>query len=610
MATTIKSTALDFNNIKESLKEYFAAQSQFADYDFEASGLSNILDVLSYNTHYNGLIANFALNEAYINSAQLRSSVLGLAQNLGYIPKSRTSATGTVNISLVVTSEDRPNQLSLPVGTEFTASVNDVEYTFYTLEEYTATDDGAGNYIFKTILDSPDIPIYEGKFKTKTFIVDSTTDPVYVIPDTKMDTTTASVKVYTNYSSSAFATYLPLTTARSVDTTTRYYQLFEAPNGHYELHFGDGIISGLAPSIGEVIRVSYMASNGELANTARNFASEFNFTIDGTSYSLNVVTATRAAGGAEKESLASIKKNAPIGFATQNRMVTAQDYVALINRDYGTYLDDIAAWGGEDNVPKEYGVVYVSLRFKDTVTAATQAAVKADIQNILSKNFAVMGIDTKFTDVDYTYIEAETFFNYNTALSDKTVASAEVDVQNLLVNYFNSNLNRFSRFFRRSNILTLIDASNDAILNSRMNVKIQRRFTPVRNKIESYTINYPTALAAPLPNERIVGTTQFVYGGNNALIRNKYSSTTLELVSATGEVLLTNIGSYSPTDGTVNIIGLNIQSVVGSNTFIKVFAKPANESTIRPLRNTILLLDNDRSFTSAQIDQEEVRASL
>jgi len=205
-ATVIKSSDLDFENIKQSLKNYFKQQSQFADYDFEASGLNNILDVLAYNTHVNGLTANFAINESFLNTAQLRSSVVSHAETLGYEVRSMTTAKAIVNLSVNLAGvSGRPPQIQLPSGWTFTSSIDNVSYTFRTLETYFARDDGTGNYEFKTSLGATDIPIFEGIEKTKTFYVGEKSErQIFVMPDETIDTATASVLVYdtataTNY---------------------------------------------------------------------------------------------------------------------------------------------------------------------------------------------------------------------------------------------------------------------------------------------------------------------------------------------------------------------------------------------------------------------------
>lgn len=197
MATTIQSSELDFDTLKANLKTYLQAQSEFADYDFEGSGLSNILDVLAYNTHLNGLITNFGLNEAFLNTAQLRSSVVSHAESLGYTPRSYTAASASLNLSINISAASRPTSVTLPRGTQFTSNISGVTYTFRTRELYTANDDGSGSYVFKTSNDSTDIPVYEGTEKTKTFFVGETDDiQVYVIPDSTLDTESLIVRVY------------------------------------------------------------------------------------------------------------------------------------------------------------------------------------------------------------------------------------------------------------------------------------------------------------------------------------------------------------------------------------------------------------------------------
>ena len=176
MATTITSTQLDFDNIKANLKEHLKAQSEFSDYNFEASGLSNILDVLAYNTHYNGLLANFALNESFLATAQLRSSLVSHAESIGYVPRSYSSSQAKLNIQVTVSDAARPNTITLDRNTKFTASVDEVSYNFQTREDFIGTDDGSGNYTFVTATSESDIPIYEGTEKTKTFFVGETTD--------------------------------------------------------------------------------------------------------------------------------------------------------------------------------------------------------------------------------------------------------------------------------------------------------------------------------------------------------------------------------------------------------------------------------------------------
>ena len=274
MTTTIKSTALDFNSIKNNLKTFLANKEEFEDYNFESSALSNILDVLAYNTHYNGLVANFALNESFLSTAQLRSSLVSIAQGIGYIPKSNTTARAVVRLAVNLTGVvGRPTSLSLPSGTKFKSTVNDVVYDFYTRESITAVDDGSGYYAFASATGELDITIYEGTIKQKTFLVGPYAENlVYVVPDKNMDTSTAIVRVYESATSSSYATYQNITEATVINDDTTLYILKESPNGFYEVSFGDGVTLGRAPESGNKVIVDYLKTNSAAANTASVFS--------------------------------------------------------------------------------------------------------------------------------------------------------------------------------------------------------------------------------------------------------------------------------------------------------------------------------------------------
>jgi hypothetical protein len=368
---------------------------------------------LAHNTHFNGLIANFALNEAFLNTAQLRSSVVSHAEALGYNPRSVTSSTAYISISTTITTGGRPTTVTLPKYTQFTASVDDVTYTFYTLEAYTATDDGSGIYSFLNSSGTSAIPVVEGTIKNKTFYAGSALDrQIYIIPDATIDTTTATVDVYTSNTSSSYVTYGKLYDAITISATSTLYQLRESPNGQYELIFSDGVTTGIAPTAGQKIVVTYLSSNGEVANTASSFTPISTITVDGSPYTLSTSTISGATGGSAKESIEAIRYNAPITFAAQQRLVTADDYKALILSKFSS-VSDCIAWGGEDNVPPVYGKVYVSLKFPDNVSTDAKTIIKNAIQTNLIAPLSIMTIDTEFVDPIITYFECETFFRFN-----------------------------------------------------------------------------------------------------------------------------------------------------------------------------------------------------
>ena len=523
MATVnIESTQLDFAQIKSNLKTYLAAQSEFSDFDFEGAGINNILDVLAYNTHFNALNANFALNEAFLNTAQLRSSVVSHAQSLGYQVRSRTAAAATVNISLNLSGvSNRNSTYTLAAGTTFTASVDDISYTYQTLENCTATDDGTGFYSFVNSLGSASIVIKEGSTKTKTFYVGETDErQLYVIPDLTIDTSTAVVKVYNSPSATAFTSYTDIAKAVRVTSTSRFYQIAETPNGFYELNFGDGVSFGQSPSTGNVVRVEYLSSVGEIANGGEVFTPSAKFSVNGTGYDLTITTEAASTGGAARQTIESIRQNAPIAFAAQQRLVTAEDYKAIILENYSN-IEDAIAWGGEDNVPANYGNVYVGLKFADGTTTNQKSATKDAIVQNLTNFLSVLSIDTVFVDPIETFIEAITVFNFDPNLTNVTQSSTESSVFTSMKSYFSENLGVFGGIFRRSTMLNGIDDLSDAILSSRVDVKVQQRFEPTLNQSLSYEVNFPITIAAPDDVQTIITSSTFRLYNKVCLIINQ-----------------------------------------------------------------------------------------
>jgi hypothetical protein len=608
MATTIRSTQLDFNTIKSRLKDYLKQQTEFADYDFEASGLSNILDVLTYNTHFMGLNANFALNESFINTAQLRSSVASLAEGLGYVPKSYSSSKADLNLAVQVSAETRPTLITLPRGTSFTSSVGDISYTFQTRENFIATDDGTGLYQFLNSTDGVAIPVFEGIEKTKTFFVGDIADnQIYVIPDITMDTSTIRVRVFPTASSSSFDTYINIQRALRINNDSKFFQIKEVPNGFYEIIFGDGTTTGKAPVAGNKIVIDYLSTQGTVANNASSFSPSSDVTINGVDYTLVTTTEAASAGGAYKESIESIRQNAPIAFTSQRRLVTAEDYKAQIQSNYGGFLDDVTSYSGADSVPAIYGITYIGLKFKAGVSASRQQNVKDRIKTDLTDNMAIMSINTEYVDPVTTLLEISTTFNLDPDLTGSTSQALQTQVQNTINNFFTTNLKKFNKVFRRSNLLTLIDALDPSILNSKMEIKLKQSFVPTANIPLSYTISFPVSLAEPDDTISSLTTSQFTFNSQTCFIKNKVGTTKLQIISIDGTIEVDNIGSYNNLTGIVNLVGFKPTAFEGSEISISVF--PANQNTIRPLRNYILDIDT-ASSSRAVLDFQNTAVSI
>ena len=609
MATTIKSTALDFESIKNNLKTFFKSKSEFSDYDFEGSGLNNILDVLAYNTHFNGLTANFALNETFLDTAQLRSSIVSHAEALGYEPRSITSSSATVNLTLTVSDSGRPATLTLPKGTTFSATVDEVTYTFQTREAFSAID-ASGTYSFRTASGSNILSIFEGTEKTKTFFVGETGErQIYVIPDNTIDTSTLQVDVFESTSSSTSNEYTNLGNSVQIITSSKHYEVKETPNGFYELAFGDGITTGTTPSAGEKIVANYLSSSGSDANGAAIFTANSTVQVNGNPYTLSVTTVTPSAGGALRESLESIRLNARTAFSSQNRLVTAKDYESQILSKYGTNITDVTAYGGQDNVPPKYNAVYVSLKFTDNLSDTQKAEVRNQITQNLTDNLAIAGVETIYIDPIEAFLELDVFYNFDPDLTGLTSNATANTIKNQIETHFNNNLRKFDKVFRRSLLTAEIDDLDDSILNSRMSIKVQQRITPSVTVKSSYELAFPMLIAVPDASTTLVSSSNFTFQEQSCTIKNRANSTTLQIVNNTGDVLVDNIGTVTPSTGKLNLTGF-LPTAVDNSGVLKIAVRPANESTIRPLRNYIIDIDTTQLNVTTQVDFQNTQTVI
>ncbi len=597
MATTIKSTSLDFDAIKNNLKTFLAQKDEFADYNFEASGLSNILDVLAYNTHYNGLTANFALNESFLGTAQLRSSLISLAEGIGYIPDSMTSSQAIVKLSLNLSGVvDRTATIQIPAGYKFNATVDEQEFVFQTQEDISAEDNGSGFYEFTDASGSKNIKIFEGTERVKTFLVHRAEDnAVYIVPDKTIDIDTAIVRVYQTASGSVFTPYTSILNANTINENSTLYILKESPNGFFELSFGNGSTLGRAPKTGSKVTLTYLSVSGTESNTAKVFEPQSGVNVSGSSYDLTVSTVAKAVGGSEKESMESIRQTAPFQYASQNRMVTAVDYSTLVLRNFSTLIKDMQSFGGEDALEPEFGTVFLSILFNADVDAVTEQVTKDAIQD-LAKQLSVASFSLKFTDPIKTFVETRTFFQFNPNLTTLSRNTIQDTVNNTIKTYFDDNTGKFGQSYRRSNLLSLIDDVSPAILSSRSETFVQRRFSPILTAIQDHTLRYAVELSVFDDVNHTITSNQFTLQNKTCVLRNKLNSNKLEVFNTEdNEVLVDNVGSY---DGdTVFIVGLQVDNFLGSDTFIKLSAKPANESAITPFRQDILEFDQSSSFS-------------
>ena len=467
MATNLNVTELDFADIKQNLKNYLKQQSQFNDYDFEGSGLSVLLDVLAYNTHYNALNAHYSLNEAFLDSAQIRGNVVTRAKLLGYVPRSVLAPRAQINLVVDVSAEigTKPSVLSLPRGTKLNTIVEGEEFQYVVLETQQATLIG-NTYTFSNVV------IAEGTVRTLKYRVDNDIEnQKFQLTDLNADTSSLRVRIQENEESSGFDIYTKFESLKNVDSSSKIYYLQENAAGYFEIFFGDGV-TGFKPSNNNIVTLDYVITEGDESNGANVFSMVDN--IGGYS-NITVTTAVKAAGGVEAETLESIRFNAPLTFTTQNRAVTSEDYAAIIKKEFSN-IDSISTWGGEDNDPPDYGRVYIAI--KPLLSETLTTAEKTDITGAILKGKNVVSITPQIVDPNFTYLEIDAFFKYNPNLTDRSSVELQTVVRDTISDYNFNNLNKFDGVFRHSQLTRAIDNSDPSILNTVVRPRMFQYITP------------------------------------------------------------------------------------------------------------------------------------
>ena len=479
-------TDLDFDQIKTSLKDYLRENSDFTDYDFEGSNLSNILDVLAYNTYISSYNANMVSNEVFLDSATLRENVVSLARNIGYTPRSRTAAKAIISFFVDTTGfTTKPVTLTLKKGLVTTsASVFGSEsYSFCIPSDVTVpVVDGIATF--------NDVTIYEGTFLTSNFTVSSETPAPpsrYTLTNSYIDTSTLEVTVRDTQASTSSKKYVFSDTLIEVTSSSRVYFVQEMEDQRYELIFGDGVFGEKLKSL-NYIEVSYITTSGEAANGI----SSFNFNgrlVDNNNNLISrgisiLSTVNESIGGKEIESVESVKRFAPKIYSTFNRAVTAGDYEALIPKIYPE-TESVSAFGGEEMTPPQYGKVFVTI--KPFYGPYVPDSIKENLNQKLRK-YSVAGIVTKILDLKYLYIEAHVNAYYNPSLAADSSSVKSVILHNIDKYADSVEMNKYGARFKYSKFQTVVDNSNDSITSNITKIEIRRDMKPTLNQTAEYEL--------------------------------------------------------------------------------------------------------------------------
>ena len=476
---------LDFDQIKTSIKDYLRANSNFTDYDFEGSNLSTIIDTLAYNTYITSYNANMVTNEVFIDSATLRENVVSLARNIGYVPKSKKSSTANVAFSVDV-SNNTSITVTLKAGISFISSNNygTDSYVFSVPNDVTVPVDSNGVATFD------DVKIYEGTYISQNYTVSSRTpNQKFILPNTGIDADLINVSVRDSEQSSVIRKFSKSDGLFEIDSTSLVYFLNEISNERYEIIFGDGLF-GTKLQEPNYIEINYIICNGLEANNIDNFAFSGSL-IDDTGKSITtgislVSTILPSYGGNSIEDVESIKKYSTQIYSSQNRAVTASDYEAIVPRIYPE-TESVAAYGGEDLVPPQYGKVFVAIKPENGVYLSS--SIKENVQRKLRK-YSVAGIISEIVDLKYLYLEVNSNVYYNTNLTNSPPNTKSIILENI-INYSNSTqLNKFGARFKYSKFLKIIDDGHESITSNITTVVMRRDLRPVLNSFAEYEICY------------------------------------------------------------------------------------------------------------------------
>jgi len=541
---------LDFDAIKANLKEFLKGQSEFQDYDFEGSGLSVLLDILAYNTHYNALYDNLAVNELFLDSAVKRNSVVSLAKMLGYTPRSAKCASAQVNIQ-ISSPIAGPSVVIIPALSPFTSTIDGKTYTFYNREPLSATGPN-------TVYQINNATIVEGQYLTYRFTV--TENGRYIIPNSNVDLDTLRVRVQETATSSEFQTFTSSTSLVDADSSSRVYWVKEIDDGLYELVFGDGVL-GAAIFPGNVINIDYFVSSLDAPNGARVFQYSGSPPIDGAV--TNVFVVNPASGGDSPEDIKSIKFNAPRSYAAQNRAVTTEDYKTIIYNQFAE-AKTVAVWGGEDNNPPVYGKTYICIRPKSATKLTNQQ--KSDVVNTILVSKNVVSVIPEILDPEYLNIALDCTVYYNPRETIRSGKEIEEIVRQTIFQYDDDDLQRFDGVFRHSKLSRLIDASEASITNNNTTVLIRRKIAPRYNVSAQYLLNivnpiYTTGLA----QNNIYTTGIFVAGSDivHYLDDDGVGNMRLYYIGPSADKIIVNpsIGVVDYAAGIVNIKNLHITAI-------------------------------------------------
>jgi hypothetical protein len=543
MADRLNITELDFDTIKTNLKNFLRQQSEFTDYDFEGSGLNILLDVLAYNTHYNAYYLNMLVNESFLDSSQLRNSVVSHAKKLGYNTRSYTAPLAKINFT-INSGSSTPASLTLPKGYTFLSELIDSKsYNFITLDDVTVNKTG-NNFVFT------DLHIYEGQLVEYNFNHSNASNPkqLFTLPDDNIDTSSLEVSVRQSSSNSESVVYNLNTDALTVNSDSLVYYLQEGQDGKYQIYFGEDVFGKSVPD-GGIVTVSYIITNGDVANKANNFVASS--TISGFSnFTINPVL--QASGGSLRETVDEIKFAAPLQFTSQNRAVTKNDYIKLLQQKYPQF-EAVNVWGGEENDPPIYGKVFISAKPKNgyEITDTQKEYIKEEI----IKPISILTVTPEILDVDYNYLKVVSKVYYDPTKTTLNVNNLKTAVQNKIISFCNENLNTFNSYFKSSLLKTEIDGVSASVLSNELELFLSKKFKPDLINSNSYVLDFGVPLQKGTTYDNLYSNPEFILLDSEEVQRSCFFEEIPSSFTGVESITVNNPGLNYLSTPTIEIIG-------------------------------------------------------
>ena len=541
--TAISLVSLDFDTLKSSLKTYLKSQDKFKDYDFDGSNMSVLLDILSYNTYKNAFYLNMIAAESFLDSAQLRDSVVSRAKELNYTPKSRKSSVAELNLQF---PQSGLSSFTIPLGTRFSGQNSNSTYTFIT-DKATVLYPSGGYFTANNFL------IYEGRYLTESFIVDNTIEKQrFLLSNEQIDTNSLIVRISED-SGSTYNEYIASTSLYDLDSSSKIYFIQAAENNKYELIFGDGIL-GKKPKDSSLITVQYRVTNGSDGNGSTNFSLDDNLgTVNslGSAVTPTITVVSSSYDGSERESIESIKYNAPRHYETQERAITTNDYKNLVLNAF-TRIKTVNVYGGEnikDSV--KYGKVFVvPVTYSGTTVSESE---RSKIEKYLNER-STIGISCVVMQPDYLYLVVNTIVSYNTGGTTLSATDINTAVKNAIISYNQTKLNDFNIEFEFSSFSKMIDNAETSIKSNETSFQLKKVYQP--------ELNVNTYISVDFNNSIVPGTfisSDFSTGGRRYCFTDyNPNNNTFTIMQKKNKTIIKN---------SVNTIYLIDKTIVGRQTY-------------------------------------------